>query len=105
MFEYTTFADIYRLFLSSIQDYKLKNLFIEDLPTAEDKLETYLLKAIPEFINCTKCIADIDEVQKCFKVSLTLVEKGILSDLMLLQWMNQVCYNIAQMDLTLTDND
>lgn len=105
MFDYTKFEDIYRLFLGSIQDYRLRNLFKDDIPTAEDVLETYLLKAIPKFRNCKQCITNIDEIQKCFKVSLTLDEKMILTDLMLLSWMEQVCNNIAQMDLTLNDND
>lgn len=105
MFDYTKFEDIYHLFLGSIQDYRLRNLFKDDIPTAEDVLETYLLKAIPKFRNCKQCITNIDEIQKCFKVSLTLDEKMILTDLMLLSWMEQVCNNIAQMDLTLNDND
>lgn len=105
MFEYTKFEDIYHLFLGSIQDYKLKNLFKDDIPTAEDKLETYLLKAIPKFRNCTKNIIDLDMIEKSFRVSLSLDEQVILCDLMLLSWIDQVCNNIAQMDLTLSDTD
>lgn len=104
MFDYTKFEDIYHLFLGSIQDYRLKNLFMEDIPTAEDKLKTYLLKAIPKFRNCENSL-DIDEIENRFMSKLTIDEQVILTDLMLLSWMEQVCNNIAQMDLTLSDND
>lgn len=101
----TTFEEIYRLFLNQIQDYRIKKLFVEDINSAEDMLETYLIKSIPDFTNCVKSITDANTTDKTFNVELDIEEKGILSDLMVIAWMNWSINNITQMELTLDDTD
>jgi hypothetical protein len=102
---YTTFDEVYSLFLSSIQDYSIKNLFIYDLDMAQEMIEFFLLKAIPKFRNCEKDILNINLTCKTFNVNLDLEEKVILSDLMVLSWMDRVVNDITQMNLSLNDND
>lgn len=93
---YTTFEDIYKLFLYSFQDYELKRLFAMDADVGEDLLQTFLYRAIPLFKNCQKDIFDVDEVNKCFNCQLDIQEKGILSDLMVLKWMDFIVNDTTQ---------
>lgn len=101
----TEFTEIYHLFLNSIQDYHIKNLFREDISIAEDLLETFLMKSIPKFKNCSKDISDVDMLNKCFRVSLNIEEKNIITNLMLLSWLEYTINDITQMNLSLNDND
>ena len=93
---YTTFEDIYKLFLYSFQDFELKRLFAMDSDTGEDLLQTFLFRAIPLFKNCKKDIFDVDEINKCFNCKLDIQEKGILSDLMVLKWMDFIVNDTTQ---------
>lgn len=102
---YTKFEEIYSLFLSSIQDYSIRNLFIYDIDVAQEMVEYFLLKAIPKFRNCQKNLQDINTECKNFNCKLDLEEKVILSDLMILSWMDRVVNDITQMNLSLDDND
>lgn len=103
--EYTKFEDVYSLFLSTIQDYTIRDLFMNDIDTANQMVEYFLLKAIPKFRNCEKNLLNPDMEYKNFGVKLDLEEKMILSDLMVLSWMDRVINNITQMDMNLTDTD
>lgn len=101
----TRFEEIYRLFLYTIQDFSLKNLFENDSDIAEDMMEVFLLRAIPKFINCRKDIQNVDIDNKTFKDNLDLTEKNILCDLMIITWLDRVINDITQMNLSLTDSD
>lgn len=101
----TSFEEIYSLFLNSIQDYSIKNLFVYDTEIAQEMTETFLLRAIPKFRNCEKDLKNINLQCKFFNVKLDLEEEVILSDLMVLSWMDRVVNDIVQMNLNLNDND
>lgn len=101
----TRFEEIYRLFLGSIQDYELQQIFTDNPEIGEEILEIFLLRAIPLFLSCRKYIDDVDIVDKTFYDILDLEEKTILSDLMLLSWMDRTINDITQMGLNLNDND
>lgn len=101
----TKFEEIYKLFLNSIQDYHLQNLLDENFDIFDDLLETFLIRAIPNFKNCVKPIKNIDTEKKEFLVSLDLEEKNILSDLMVLSWLDWNNNNVIQMNVNVNDND
>ena len=103
--EYTKFENIYSFFLNTIQDYSIKKLFESDIETATQMLEYFLMKAIPKFRNCEKNILDVDLNNSSFNCTLDLEEITILSDLMVLSWMDRVINDITQMNMSLTDND
>lgn len=100
----TEFSEVYHIFLNSIQDYHLKNLFKENIDFAEDMLETFLMKAIFNFYNCNK-IKDTDGVSKEFNCVLNIEEKHILANLMVLAWLDYNINDITQMELNLSDSD
>lgn len=101
----TQFEEIYKLFLNSINDYHIRNLFKEDVSVAEDLLYTLLLRSIPKFYNCVKDIKTVDAADKTFLCQLDIEECNILSELMVCSWLDLVINDIRQMSLHLNDND
>lgn len=101
----TKFDEVYHLFLNSIQDYHIKNIFNDNIQVGEDLLETFLIRCIPKFYNCVKDIKDIDLYNKSFNCLLDIEELGIVCNLMILSWLDYTINDITQMGLTLTDND
>ena len=103
---YTKFSEIFEMFLNSISnDYRIKNLFVENEAVAERMLTTWLKKSIARFYNCNKDLAVYDLEKMEFLTELSVYEVSILSDLMLLTWMEWNINNITQMNLGLSDND
>ena len=100
----TEFSEIYHIFLNSIQDYHLKNLFQENIEFAEDMLQTFLMKAIVNFYNCDK-IKNVDTISGEFNCELTIEEKHILANFMLLAWLYYNINDITQMEINLNDSD
>ena len=98
------FSEIYHIFLNSIQDYHLKNLFQENIEFAEDMLQTFLMKAVVNFYNCDK-IKNVDTVSGEFNCELTIEEKHILANFMLLAWLDYNINDITQMEINLNDSD
>lgn len=101
----TNFSQIYSLFLGSIQSYELEELFRNNLSVAEDKLQTYLLKSIPEFGVCTKDLNSIDLENQCFTVDLDIDEQVILCDLMVEKWFEQTVNDLLNIREVLGDTD
>lgn len=102
---YTSFDEIYTLFLNSIQDYTIRKLFESDVDSAIELMEYYIIRAIPNFRGCKKDIKNPVLNEKRFNCELDIEEKVILSDLMVLSWMDRVINDIVQMNLSLNDND
>ena len=100
----TEFSEIYHIFLNSIQDYHLKNLFQENIEFAEDMLQTFLMKAVVNFYNCDK-IKNVDTVSGEFNCELTIEEKHILANFMLLAWLDYNINDVTQMEINLNDSD
>ena len=101
----TTFDTIYGQFLSTIQDYHIKNLFVDAPDVGEDLLASFLCRAVSQFKNCVKNIKSFNKDEKSFNVDLDIDEVNILSDLMVLNWMDWNANNVVQMNISLTDND
>lgn len=106
-YAWTEFDEIYKLFLNGISnDYRIKQMFLKDEAVAEDMLLTWLTKAVTYFTDCLQDLENNFDIENGkFTLSLTLTEKVILSDLMLLAWMDWNINNITQMNLSLQDSD
>lgn len=107
MLQNTNFSDIYNLFLNSLSnDYQLKKLFVDSPEVAEDLLQTWLIQAIAKFSDCQINLEEnIDLSNQKFLDSLSLTEQVILSDLMVLNWIEYQINNITQMKLSVQDRD
>lgn len=106
-YAWTKFDEIYKIFLNGISnDYRIKQMFLNNEAVAEDMLLTWLTKAVAYFTDCLQDIENnFDMDNNRFTLSLTLTEKVILADLMLLAWMDWNINNITQMNLSLQDSD
>ena len=104
---WTGFDEIYKIFLNGISnDYRIKQMFLKDATVAEDMLLTWLTKAVTYFTDCLQDLENnFDMENSKFTLKLTLTEKVILADLMLLAWMDWTINNITQMNLSLQDSD
>lgn len=103
----TPFSDIYELAMVTIRDYQIDALFsADDLTNFENYMLGYLKKAIPKFTNCQKVLEDIvDFTADEFTSTLTLTEQTILSDLLIIEWLNSKILDVTQMQLHLNDTD
>lgn len=101
----TSFDEIYDLALVSFRDYKLNKLYNISETDFKNVLQGYLFKAIPKFTNCKKDLEDFNLTTKVFNFDLTLAEKVILSDFMVIEWMTSKILDINQMQLHLNDID
>ena len=101
----TSFEEMYKKFLSKVQDFKMKNLFLNNANVAAELCREFLNKAIAKFTCCKKDIRHVNETLGCFNVELDIVEKDILSSLMVEAWLDRLCLDVTQMGLTLQDTD
>lgn len=83
--DYTTFDEVYDVFLSGITDDMFMELTKED---TEEMLEEILMASLPHFEFPQKDIFDIDMVKKRFKCHLTLEEMRIIRSYMVMEWIN-----------------
>lgn len=64
-YAWTKFDEIYKLFLNSISnDYRIKQMFINDAEVAEDMLTTWLIKAISYFTDCLQDLENNCDIDK-----------------------------------------
>jgi hypothetical protein len=103
----TPFSEIYDLSLVTIRDYKIDQLYaLGDLADFENFMQGFLKKAIPKFTNCAKALETIANfTTNQFDETLTLTEKTILSDLLIIEWMNSKILDVTQMQNHLSDTD
>lgn len=101
----TSFDEIYDLALVSFRDYKLDKLYDICEDNFKNVMQGYLFKAIPKFTDCKKNLEDFDLVTKVFNFTLTLTEKVILSDFLVIEWMTSKILDITQMQLHLNSTD
>ena len=65
-----------------------------------------MFRAVPHFKNCIKpLMASYNVEAQSFDVDLDMEEISILSELMVLMWMDWNTQNILQMNVHLDDND
>lgn len=103
----TPYTDIFDLFMSQIEDYRLIELYNGGL--GESDLNTYLtgfmVLAIPEFNPCTQDLSDKDSLTMEFNFEMTEENKKILSKLMVKEWLAKELKDILQMRWNITDYD
>lgn len=90
----TNFCEIIDLALVTIQDYKIDKLYNESLKAFENYMFGLLKRAIPLFTNC-KVDLTYDENGN-FKSELSLQEKNILANLLVMIWLEREVNNITQ---------
>lgn len=98
----TKFEDIYRLFLSSIDDYELAEISDEEL---EEVMLNHLLKGMTYLQVNMFDVSDHNVDLKVFNTDLSHVEKVVLSKAMKLEWVGERLYSADLMRRSIGDRD
>lgn len=81
----TTYKKLYNSVYSKIKDYDFVNILEDDV---DDILHDYLRPAIVAFEDCDQNLSDRDEELKCFNTDLTDVNFEILSNFMVIVYLD-----------------
>lgn len=100
----TTLSEVYDLFMLTVTDYRLNQLFDVSQYEFENYLEAWLEFAIAEFTMCNQDL-NFDTETKTFPEVLSRENKVILATLMMKYWMQKNVNDITQMNLHVTDRD
>lgn len=100
----TNLSEIYDLFMVSVTDYRLTDLFNVSEEDFETYLQAFLEFAIVDFDICDQDL-DYDETTKVFPEVLTRKNKIILAKLMMRYWLQKLVNDVTQMNLHVTDRD
>jgi hypothetical protein len=105
----TSLTEVADLFLSRISDYRLDTIFTASGSLVLNTyLEPWLLDSIVAFDVCNQNLTYTttgSATDGFFTVDLTLKNKIILSQLMVLYWLEHAVSDILQMNLNLQDRD
>jgi hypothetical protein len=106
----TGISDVNDLFMSRVSDHKLTTIYTNyDVQVFNQYLEPWLLDSIVKFEPV--CDQDLTytttsgSVEGSFTQTLTLKNKTILSQLMVLAWLEKTIQDITQMNIYLQDKD
>lgn len=101
----TPYNEVFNLFLTSIQDYRINKLYSQSVEQMENYLMPFLIKAITNFRKCKTDLEDRDDVNKVFNQTLSTDEKVILSNLMMVEWLTKEVNDILSLRNFLQDTD
>ena len=100
----TSVNEVYDLFMQTVTDYRLIDLFSTSQSDFEIYLQSFLEFAITDFTICDQDL-NFDNTTKEFPAVLTRINKVILATLMMKYWMQKNVNDITQMNLHVTDRD
>lgn len=100
----TSVKEIYDLFMMTITDYRLIDLFQTSEEDFENYLQAWLEFAITEFSMCDQNL-NYDCYTNEFSVRLSRQNKVILATLMMKYWLQKLVNDVTQMNLHVTDRD
>jgi len=100
----TSLSEVYDLFMQTVTDYKLIELFNSSPEDFENYLEAWLIYAIRDFGVCDQVLT-YDSTSKTFTLDLTLENKAMLATLMMKYWLQKTVNDITQFNLHITDRD
>ena len=89
----TQLSEIYDLFMQTVTDYRLIDLFNSSQPDFENYLEAWLIYSIADFDICDQSLV-YDDGTKIFSVTLTIPNKVILTKLMMKYWLQKAVNDI-----------
>lgn len=104
MADNTSLSEVYDLFMQTVTDYRLNELFNISESDFENYLQSWLEFAIADFYVCDQDL-NFDDNTKEFPVILSRDNKVILATLMMKYWMQKNVNDITQMNLHIMDRD
>lgn len=101
----TQLAEVYDIFMQTVTDYRLIDLFNSSQEDFENYLQAWLEFSITEFEDiCTQSL-NFNDISKTFDLDLSRKNKNILARLMMKYWLLKEVNNITQLNLHVTDRD
>jgi hypothetical protein len=100
----TSLSEIYDIFMMTVTDYRLIDLFNLSQADFENYLEAWLKFAISDFGECDQDLT-FDDTTNEFSVTLTTENINILAILMVKYWLQKLVNDITQLNLHVTDRD
>jgi hypothetical protein len=100
----TSLSEVYDVFMMTITDYRLTDLFNSSQPDFENYLQAWLKFAISDFTVCDQSLT-FDNITNEFLVDLTDENKIMLSKLMTRYWLQKSVNDVTQFNLHVTDRD
>ena len=100
----TSLKEIFDLFMMTVTDYRLIDLFNQSEDDFTTYLEAWLIFAISDFSMCDQSL-DYNKYTMTFNTCLSDKNKVVLATLMMKYWLQKVVNDITQMNLHITDRD
>ena len=100
----TSLNEIYDLFMQTVTDYRLIDLFNTSVPDFETYLESWLKFSIFDFNVCDQSL-EYDDTTKTFDVDLYSYNKIVLAKLMMKYWLKKAVNDVTQFNLHVMDRD
>lgn len=101
----TTYQQIYEQAQTSFQDWEMDIVYANSVVNYEAIMQSYLIKAISNFEHCVTNLADRDSALKIFNATLSDLEITILSNLLVLEWLEHNIQDLNQMQLHIRDSE
>jgi len=100
----TSLSEVYDVFMMTVTDYRLTDLFNLSQPDFEDYLQGWLDYAIVDFPICDQDL-NYNDTTKEFTDVLSRDNKIILATLMMKYWLQKAVNDVTQFNLHITDRD
>lgn len=100
----TSINEVFDLFMQTVTDYRLTNLFNTSESDFENYLQSWLEYSIVDFYVCDQDL-NFDNTTKEFPVVLSRENKIVLATLMMKHWLRKDVNDITQFRLHITDRD
>jgi hypothetical protein len=100
----TSLSEVYDVFMMTVTDYRLTDLFNTSVPDFENYLQAWLDFSIVDFKVCDQDL-NYDDTSKEFSDNLSRDNKVILATLMMKYWLQKAVNDITQFNLHITDRD
>lgn len=103
---HTSFEEVYKLFLNSIDSYELATIAQNGDDELDEVLQGFLSNALGGFVNyIAKDLLDVDYEKGQFNVELTRYEEIMLAKAMKLEWVRNKKYSEELMEKAIGDRD
>lgn len=100
----TSLSEVYDVFMMTITDYRLIDLFNTSVPDFENYLQSWLDFAIVDFKVCDQNLNYDDTINE-FPADLSRDNKVVLATLMMRYWLQKAVNDVTQFNLHITDRD
>lgn len=100
----TTFDEIIDLGLTTIQDYKLNEVYKNDKDNFDKITNAFLIRGLPMFYNCKKPLT-YNKGTRTFDSDFSMLEKSILADLWVYEWFSFHINNVTQFQNKMSPSD